>query len=450
MAPSVVELCRPADLPYAAGRGTVAAVGERVDHPVTTSRFADACVITGAVLLSFWGEAPAQVPEVFATVETDPVPSAADAADDAAIWIHPADPALSLIIGTDKISGLGVYNLAGQGVQFLPDGMLNNVDLRYDFPLDGTFADIVCAGNRTDNTIAVYKIHPVTGELENITAGPISVGLNEAYGFCLYRSALSDEYYAFVNDKKGDVEQWRLLDNGQGLVDATLVRSFSVGSQTEGMVADDELGWLYIGEEDVGIWRYGAEPKAGEDRTLVDATDVSGHLTADVEGLTIYYASDGTGYLIASSQGSNEFVIYQRQPDNEYVMTFAVGEGKINGVTGTDGIDVINGLLGPAFPFGLFVAQDAFNLPDNQNFKLVPWDAIAQAGDTPLTIDTTWDPRGLRGDIDGDEAVKVSDLLLLLADWGPCPDPPRPCPADLDRDGNVGMGDLSILLASWG
>ena len=137
-----------------------------------------------------------------------------------------------------------------------------------------------------------------------------------------------------------------------------LVRSFDVGSQTEGIVADDEQAALYVGEEAVGIWRYGAEPDAGTARVQVDSTS-GGHLTADVEGLAIYHASDGTGYLLASSQGSSEFVVYERQGGNDYVMTFEVGSGGgIDGVSGTDGIDVINVDLGPSFPMGAFAAQD--------------------------------------------------------------------------------------------
>jgi 3-phytase len=52
---------------------------------------------------------------VLATVETTPVPDATDAADDMAIWIHPTNPALSTVLGTDKLAsgGLGVYDLAG-------------------------------------------------------------------------------------------------------------------------------------------------------------------------------------------------------------------------------------------------------------------------------------------------------------------------------------------------
>jgi 3-phytase len=46
----------------------------------------------------------------------------------------------------------------------------------------------------------------------------------------------------------------------------------------------------------------------------------------------------------------------------------------------------------------MFVAQDSKNNSKgksvaNQNFKLVPWQAIANAFTPPLLIDTTWDPR---------------------------------------------------------
>ncbi len=54
------------------------------------------------------------------------------------------------------------------------------------------------------------------------------------------------------------------------------------------------------------------------------------------------------------------------------------------------------------------------------------------------------------GDLDGDGVVGILDLLILLSNWGPCPDPPAPCPADLDGDGNVGILDLLALLANWG
>ncbi len=54
------------------------------------------------------------------------------------------------------------------------------------------------------------------------------------------------------------------------------------------------------------------------------------------------------------------------------------------------------------------------------------------------------------GDLDGDGAVGVADLVMLLGEWGSCPAHPDACPADIDRDGGVGIADLLILLANWG
>ncbi len=53
------------------------------------------------------------------------------------------------------------------------------------------------------------------------------------------------------------------------------------------------------------------------------------------------------------------------------------------------------------------------------------------------------------GDLDGDGMVGITDFLLLLGAWGPCPAPPAACPADLDGDGMVGITDFLILLAQW-
>ena len=49
-------------------------------------------------------------------------------------------------------------------------------------------------------------------------------------------------------------------------------------------------------------------------------------------------------------------------------------------------------------------------------------------------------------DVDGSDAVNVTDLLILLANWGPNPGHP----ADIDGDGSVGVADLLALLAAWG
>jgi plastocyanin len=55
----------------------------------------------------------------------------------------------------------------------------------------------------------------------------------------------------------------------------------------------------------------------------------------------------------------------------------------------------------------------------------------------------------LVGDLNSDGIVNVSDLLILLSNWGACAEL-GPCPADLNGDGVVNVSDLLILLANWG
>jgi 3-phytase len=337
--------------------------------------------------------APQEVGKIKASVETDPVRHGGDAADDPAIWVHPLDPALSVVIGDDKNGGLGVWGLDGRELQFIDaDKALNNVDLRYGFPLKGTWAggeaheavDLVGVGNETDRSIRFYKMNPKTRRLER--AGDVATPGATPYGSCMYRGAKTGRYHYVVTMASGLVEQWELRDGGSGRVAATKVRSLKLGSTAEGCVADDVRGVLYVAEESTGIWSYGAEPEAGEARILVDRCGKGGRLTADVEGLAIYDAGEGAGYLLASSQGSGSFVIYDRAAPHAYVGTFRVVDGPVDGVSDTDGIEVTSAALGPAFPHGLFVAQDGDNPKANQNYKLVPWERIAAAFSAPLRV----------------------------------------------------------------
>ena len=344
----------------------------------------------------------AQVAQVTATVETDPVPSSEDAADDAAIWINPTDAARSTFIGTDKSgAGLAVYDLDGNELQYDDTVRPNNVDLRYGFGLGGSTVDLVGFSNRDGSTIGTYAVDRSTGLVQDVSAGTIELSFSPA-GFCFYQPSRGP-VYGIVVGTEGEVEQWELFDNGAGRVDGRLVRGFDVGTETESCTADDLLGDLYVSEEPVGIWKYGAEPGDGDARTLVDSSDGSGHLTADVEGLAIYQTTGGGGYLIASSQGSDEFVVYERRSGG-YLGTFEIVDGSVDGVSNTDGIDVTNAPLGSGFERGLFVAQDGDNPGANQNFKLVPWERIANAFDPALEIDTDFDPRGDGG---GSAVVEV-------------------------------------------
>jgi 3-phytase len=332
---------------------------------------------------------PKRIPTVQAVAETVPVETGGDAADDPAIWIHPTDPAKSVIIGTQKQSGLYVYDLAGKPLQFLPDGRMNNVDLRDGFQLGGKSVTLVTASDRTHRSIAIYTLDAATRSLTNAADGLQPTGLDDPYGLCMYRSARSGKTYVFVNQTDGKMRQWELVATPTGKVRAALVRDLPFATQVEGCVADDETGMLYVAEEDLGLWREGAEPRGGKSREMFAAVKDNPALKDDMEGVGLVRLPGGRGYLVVSSQGNDSYAVFRREAGNAYVGSFAIGANDtagIDGVSETDGLDVTAANAGPRFEGGLMVAQDGRNVspPEHQNFKLVPWSTIAKAlGLTP-------------------------------------------------------------------
>lgn len=325
--------------------------------------------LSAAVFIAACASAP-EAPFVLAAVETEPVKSSDDAADDPAVWVNAADPSASLILGTDKRAGLYVYDLSGSVVQFLPSGELNNVDLRQNVTIDGWAGDIAAASNRTDNSVTLFVIE--NGAVEETGSFPSLI--EEPYGFCL--GAWGGDVFAFIAYKTGDLISYRIAGPGGGEEAARL----KLESQLEGCVFDDETGVLYIGEEARGIWKAGFDGAVFTAPKLIDTVAGPSGVKADVEGLALYKTGEGTGYLLASSQGNNSYAVYTREGGNEFVTRFSVKPGDlIDGSEETDGIEAVSANLGDAFPDGVFIAQDGYNAPKGsaQNFKIVDWREIA-------------------------------------------------------------------------
>ena len=183
-------------------------------------------------------------------------------------------------------------------------------------------------------------------------------------GLCLYSSATSGRLYAFVIAISGAVRQFEIRDaDADGLLEGVEVRQFAVGSEAEGCVADDDHGLLYVSEEEVGLWRYGAEPGIGAPRTSVDT--VSGHLVADVEGVTLVDLPDGGGYLIASAQNvadpNNSFFVVYDRVTNAYVRSVRVIAG-----TASDDCDRTDGITANVTDLGAAVLAGGLRLPGQQ------------------------------------------------------------------------------------
>lgn len=316
----------------------------------------------------------ASTPAVSVTArgETEPVGTAdADAADDPAIWRNPANPAASLIVATDKKAGLYVYGLDGRVRYFDPAGKLNNVDLIET--ADGRV--LVAASDRNDPLAAKLRLYWLdTTAAKLVAMGTVPAGAGEAYGVCLWRDG--EQVHAFSVLKAGLVQQVR-IDIGSGAPTGETVRTLRVASQPEGCVVDPRSASLYLGEEDVGIWRFSAHASAPTGGDLVARADQH-HLVADVEGLALAPQGDTGGYLIASSQGDNAYALY-RLPDMKRAGRFRVVQGAFGGTEETDGIALAVGSFGANYPEGLLVIQDGHNLPAAQNFKLVSWKDVLSA-----------------------------------------------------------------------
>ncbi|MGK7957495.1 MAG: phytase, partial [Crocosphaera sp.] len=315
---------------------------------------------------------------------TDPNVVEGSDSDDPAIYIYPDDVEQSLVITALKNGGLAVYDLDGQEIQKItPDNIrYNNVDLVYGFDLDGETIDIAVVSDRRNDTLVIFNIDPSTQQLTDITSPNIlesifgvDDGEATAYGLATYTSPVTGKVYSFVSQADGNqIAQLELISDGPGNITAKIVRTLSVpipdggeveDAQVEGMVVDQELGYLYVGQEEFGIWKFYAEPDSSNVGIIIDTVkDINpdSNLTADVEGLTIYYGEDGQGYLLASSQGDSSFAIYDRQGSNTYLGNFVVGENNgIDGVEESDGADIINLALGDKFPKGLLVVHDGSN-----------------------------------------------------------------------------------------
>ncbi|NJN02523.1 MAG: phytase [Leptolyngbyaceae cyanobacterium SL_1_1] len=364
-------------------------------------------------------------------------------ADDPAVWVNPYDRDRSVVIGTLKDGGLATFNLQGEVLQVIApqefgSDRYNNVDVIYGFGLrnpvsedeeedeideSGGVADLAIASDRANDALAIFSIEAASGKLTDVTSDliPDSIfGVDDAeataYGLAAYKSPVSGKSYVFVTQADGNqVAQLELVADGSGGVSANVVRMLSLpvptgdptDSQSEGIVVDQELGLLYVAlENEVGILKFSAEPTGGNDFSIVQPIGRS-ELVPDIEGLSIYYGPNGTGYLIANSQGDSSYAVFSREGTNEYLGSFIIGDnGAIDQVNESDGLEVISTPLGSAFPFGLMIVQDGANDPQvvvqddeelenvSTNFKFVPWESVANAFPNPLDIAPgSYDPR---------------------------------------------------------
>ena len=333
----------------------------------------------------FFSKASASEIVIYPKQETEPVFSTGDAADDPAFWFNKKEPSKSVIFGTDKKAGLHSFSLNGKRMQFISSGKINNIDSRSGYSFGAKNFSILAGSNASNNSIIIYLINE-DGIIEKLNKNEFKTELEGVYGLCMYKSSKSKATYIFVSDAITlTINQYRVLNFFP--IKTQLVREIKTDSTSEGCVVDDESGILYFAQEDEnsGVYFIDAEPKDHEIKIIDSIKENGGHINGDTEGLAILNYPEGK-LLIASSQGSSDFTVYNLSNKNKFIGRFSIGkDNEIDGVSRTDGIEIYTGHINEDYESGILIAQDDMNMTTfnldgvslqakkiNQNFKFVP------------------------------------------------------------------------------
>jgi 3-phytase len=304
--------------------------------------------------------------------------------DDPAIWINPADPAKSLIIGTDKNSegALYVFDLEGKIVKDkVARGLKrpNNVDIAYGLMLNGKPTDIAITTERMTHKLRIFSLpdmKPVDNGGIDVFVGESGFEYRDLMGIGIYTTK-NGKMYAVVGRKNGPKDggylwQYLLQDDGSGHVKASLVRKFGKYSgkkEIESIAVDNELGYIYYSDEQVGVRQYYADPEKGDKELAMFGT--SG-FKADHEGISIYKLTDKTGYILVSDQGANRFQIFSREGTKGNPFEHKLLKIANVAAQESDGSDVTAIPLNSTFKHGIFVVMS-----NDKTFHYYRWEDIA-------------------------------------------------------------------------
>ncbi len=395
------------------------------------------------LVLATWAQLPAYasartnvgvkaVCETEAILRTDGLNNEGQA-DDVAIWVHPTDPAKSRVIAAVKGAGVYVYDLQCKRLQTfnplqnpnLPLEYINNIDLRYDVRWGNKTVDLAVGSDEEARQMFFFTISP-DGVVEFV-ASPMELkpanGLKAipkfvTHGMCMYKDLNDNTLYLISNQEDPGISvQWRVDADGSGKPTIQQVRQIFMGKKTitEACVADDEWAVIYITDEHNVIWKVPARPqrhprsgysnKVEEVGTKLMDSQIGGlYMRDSIEGMSIYYGPNGTGYLIAQNEADSGdgdhccAAIFDRLSNN-YIMSFHVqASGSIDALFSPDGLDVSNVFLGSNYPGGIFITHDDANMSPTgaeagANFKFISWQDVVEASGGTLMLETGHDPR---------------------------------------------------------
>ena len=189
-----------------------------------------------------------------------------------------------------------------------------HLDLR---PLEGGALAVVIDSNHE-------RAQPVRVDVKAGTLSALPPLPDAGFGIeaaCMYRDAQQLDHL-FVIAADGQAQQWLLGAPGAG--QARLVRRLALPTGVERCRVDDAYATLFVAEEGMGLWAYGASAEGPSARTAVALRAPYGKLTGELQALAVL-----PGGVAAIDDAGNLLSWRRDQADWRALPARALGAGQL-------------------------------------------------------------------------------------------------------------------------
>ena len=295
-----------------------------------------------------------------------------------------------------------------------PGGAWNNYAVLFDFDHDGDL-DVVTANQGSGQFDPYRPMFAFQNDAGTLATVPFWQSAEESIqNFLAFGDLDGDGWEDLAVSKWINWESGVYMNGGGALA---MTPAWTTGNDDD----DKGIAWSDVdGDDDLDLL-------VGHDPTQVWEND-GGTLTLDYAVDAPYFGPSDVRFADVDGDGDEDFAEIHFADGRTHIY---LNEG---GVLATDpSWTWDSSSVGTAIAFGDLTGD---GLPE-----LI----VGNSGDDSVHV---FIHQGLpcAADLDGDDEVGFGDILVLLAQWGPC----SGCSADLDGDDAVGFQDLVSLLAAWG
>jgi hypothetical protein len=344
-------------------------------------------------------------------------------------WVLMGDQTNRCVYLLRDRNGDGTAQGAGESVVFADMDNLSGHSLA--FPTGAAFDSLgrmyISNSGNSFGPDAIYRLQDLNGDGTAMGEGEITVYVGEgAFGpgngpWVPYQLVFDDNDVLYMRnagaESLGLLGIWRFEDlDGDGRADG------------------EGEWWNFFGQDNESNLQIGAAFALDLDRARDNCLYMMNTLSSPLRR-QIIRACDLNGDLTANNKGEAEVVWESQAAGFSPIDLISLSNGDVlvtdNSASGDAKREVI--LLRDTTGDGHFDEQTVFFANE--------FDTLGNVREGKILVKF--------GDLNGDDAIDVSDLLILLGNWGLCADFYN-CPGDLNGDGVVDVSDLLLLLGNWG